>query len=46
MRQDKSFREDINNVISPLKCLGTGEVKNIIEVFHDYVGMELVCQEP
>lgn len=44
MRKDKSFREDINNVISPLKCLGTGEVKNIIEVFHDYVGMELIAK--
>lgn len=44
MRQDKAFRKDINNVISPLECLGTGEVKNIIEVFHDYVGMEHIAK--
>ena len=43
MRQDKNFREDINSVISPLKCLGTGEVKNIIEVFHDRVGIEVIA---
>ena len=44
MRQDKEFRKDINNVISPLKCLGTGEVKNIIEVLHDHVGIELIAR--
>jgi heterodisulfide reductase subunit B len=44
MRQDKTFREDINNVISPLKCLGTGEVKNIIEVLHDHVGIETIAK--
>lgn len=45
MRQDKAFREDINNVISPLKCLGTGEVKNIIEVLHDHVGIEFIAKK-
>lgn len=44
IRQDKAFREDINDVISPLKCLGTGEVKNIIEVLHDHVGIELIAR--
>lgn len=44
MRQDKEFRKEINNVISPLKCLGTGEVKNIIEVLHDQVGIELIAR--
>jgi heterodisulfide reductase subunit B2 len=44
IRQDKAFREDINNVIFPLKCLGTGEVKNIIEVLHDHVGIELIAR--
>ena len=45
MRQDKAFREDINKVISPLKCLGTGEVKNIIEVLHDHVGIEFIAKK-
>ena len=45
MRQDKAFREDINNVISPLRCLGTGEVKNIIEVLHDHVGIEFIAKK-
>jgi len=45
MRRDRAFREDINNVISPLKCLGTGEVKNIIEVLHDHVGIEFIAKK-
>jgi len=45
MRQDTTFREDINTIISPLKCLGTGEVRNIIEVFHDHVGVELIARK-
>jgi heterodisulfide reductase subunit B len=44
MRRDKIFREDVNDIISPLKCLGTGEVKNIIEVLHDYVGVEFIAK--
>jgi heterodisulfide reductase subunit B len=43
LRQDKTFREDINSVISPLKCLGTVEVKNIIEVLLDHVGIERIA---
>lgn len=45
IRQDKAFREDINNIILPLKCLGTGEVKNIIEVLHDHVGIEFIAKK-
>jgi heterodisulfide reductase subunit B len=36
---DKKLRDGINEIIFPLQCLGTCEIKNIIEVFHDYVGI-------
>jgi heterodisulfide reductase subunit B2 len=44
MRQDPELREEINKVIAPLKCLGTVEVKNIIEVLLDHVGVEKIAR--
>jgi heterodisulfide reductase subunit B len=44
LRRDKALRDEINETIYPLKCLGTTEVKNIIEVFHDYVGIERIAR--
>jgi heterodisulfide reductase subunit B2 len=44
LRVDKALRDEINETIYPLKCLGTTEVKNIIEVFHEYVGMERIAK--
>ncbi len=42
LRQDKALRDEVNEAISPLKCLGMVEVKNIIEVLHDNVGVERI----
>ncbi|MCX5817923.1 MAG: CoB--CoM heterodisulfide reductase iron-sulfur subunit B family protein [Proteobacteria bacterium] len=44
MLKDKELREEVNKLISPLQCLGTIEIKNIIEVFHDYVGIERIAR--
>jgi heterodisulfide reductase subunit B len=38
------LREKVNRIISPLKCLGTCEIKNIIEVFHDYAGINRIAK--
>jgi heterodisulfide reductase subunit B len=42
IREDKELREKINKALSPHKCLGMVEVKNIIEVLHDHVGLERI----
>lgn len=44
LRADKGLRDEINEAIYPLKCLGTTEVKNIIEVLHEYVGIERIAR--
>jgi len=44
IREDKDFREAINKAIFPLRCRGTVEVKNIIEVFHESVGIERIAR--
>ncbi len=44
LRTDKALRDEINRAIHPLKVLGTTEVKNIIEVFHEYVGLERIAK--
>lgn len=43
IRTDRLLREDINSAIAPLKCSGSIEVKNIIEVFVDYIGVERIA---
>jgi heterodisulfide reductase subunit B len=45
IRKDRDLREKINEVIHPLKCLGTVEVKNIIEVLQEYVGVEDIAKK-
>jgi len=42
--KDKELREEVNRLISPLQCLGTIEIKNIIEVLHGYVGIERIAR--
>jgi len=44
IRKDKVLREEINRVIGPHRCVGSIEVKNIIEIFHDHVGMERIAK--
>jgi heterodisulfide reductase subunit B2 len=45
LRADKGLRDKINGINDPLKCLGTIEVKNIIEVLHDHVGIERIAKQ-
>jgi heterodisulfide reductase subunit B2 len=45
LKKDRVLRDEINETIYPLKCLGTIEVKNIIEVLHDHVGIERVVKK-
>ncbi|MCX8022440.1 MAG: CoB--CoM heterodisulfide reductase iron-sulfur subunit B family protein [Syntrophorhabdaceae bacterium] len=45
LRIDRSLREEINGVISPLNCLGTVEVLNIIEIFKDFIGLERLTEK-
>ncbi len=44
IRKDATLRAEINNIISPLSCRGTIEVKNIIEVLRDHVGLEHIAK--
>jgi heterodisulfide reductase subunit B len=44
LRKDKALRDEINEAIHPLKCLGTTEVRNIIEVFHEHIGIERIAR--
>ncbi len=44
IRKDPALRENINGIIAPLTCRGTVEVKNIIEVLRDHVGLERIAQ--
>ncbi|HEY3277802.1 MAG TPA: CoB--CoM heterodisulfide reductase iron-sulfur subunit B family protein [Syntrophorhabdaceae bacterium] len=43
LRTDKTLRDEVNRAIAPLKCLGSAEVRNIMEVFHEYVGIERIA---
>ncbi len=44
IRKDSEFRDGINQVIAPLSCRGTVEVKNIIEILYDQVGLERIAK--
>jgi heterodisulfide reductase subunit B len=44
IREDSNIREAVNRSIHPMRCLGTVEVKNIIEVMHDHVGLERITR--
>ncbi len=41
--EDASTRLRVNDAISPLECRGNIEVKNIIEVFLEYIGIERIA---
>lgn len=45
VRSDDTFRDEINGVIAPLRCLGTSEVINILEVLHNIVGLEKITRD-
>jgi len=44
IRKDPVLRAEINNIITPLTYRGTIEVKNIIEVLRDHVGLERIAK--
>jgi heterodisulfide reductase subunit B2 len=44
IRKDPDLRREINEFIAPLHCTGTIEVKNIIEVLRDHVGLERIAK--
>jgi heterodisulfide reductase subunit B len=43
MAADTETRRMVNDVLSPLSCRGNIEVKNIIEVFLEYIGIERIA---
>jgi heterodisulfide reductase subunit B len=45
IREDKELLATMNETIYPLKCTGTVEVINIIEVLHDHVGVENIARQ-
>jgi heterodisulfide reductase subunit B len=44
IRKEPELRSRINELIAPLHCTGTIEVKNIIEVLRDHVGLERIAK--
>ncbi|HOW54243.1 MAG TPA: heterodisulfide reductase-related iron-sulfur binding cluster [Syntrophorhabdaceae bacterium] len=42
IQQDRETREMVNRAISPLVCTGSLEVRNVIEVFLEYIGTERI----
>lgn len=43
IREDNETRRMVNEAIAPLVCTGGIEVKNIIEVFREYIGIERIA---
>jgi heterodisulfide reductase subunit B len=44
VRVDSDLQNEVNNLISPLECTGSLEIKNIIEVLDDHVGVSAIAQ--
>jgi len=42
---DNDTREMVNRALAPLSCSGSVEVKNVIEVFLEYVGIERIAAQ-
>jgi heterodisulfide reductase subunit B2 len=45
IREDPELREMVNRAIHPRRCLGTIEVRNIIEVLRDYAGIGRISRQ-
>lgn len=43
LRVDSDLQNKVNNVISPLECTGSLEIKNIIEVLDEHVGISAIA---
>ncbi|MHB8111799.1 MAG: CoB--CoM heterodisulfide reductase iron-sulfur subunit B family protein [Syntrophorhabdaceae bacterium] len=41
---DRDIRDTVNQAIAPMSCRGSIEVKNLIEVFLKYVGIERIAE--
>ncbi len=45
VRNDISLQDRLNGIIAPLECTGSLEVKNIIEVLDDHVGLSVIAKK-
>jgi heterodisulfide reductase subunit B len=45
MRGDRALQAEVNAAIEPLRWTGSIDVKNIIEVFTDYVGLAHIARK-
>jgi heterodisulfide reductase subunit B len=45
IRNDMSLQDRLNSAIAPLECTGSLEVKNIIEVLDDHVGVSVIAKK-
>ncbi len=44
VRVDSELQNKVNSLISPLECTGSLEIKNIIEVLDDHVGVSVIAK--
>jgi heterodisulfide reductase subunit B len=44
IRADSQLQQRVNHFIAPLECTGSLEIKNIIEVFDDHVGISAIAR--
>jgi heterodisulfide reductase subunit B2 len=44
LRADSELQNRVNNAISPLECTGSLEIKNIIEVLDEHVGISAIAK--
>jgi len=44
IRDDFALQDRVNSALAPLECTGSVEVKNIIEVLDDHVGVSLIAK--
>ncbi len=43
IQENRHIRETVNKAITPLVCTGSIEVKNVMEVFLEYIGVERIA---
>ncbi len=43
IRNDAALQDEVNGAIAPLQCTGSLEVKNIVEVLDDHVGVSAIA---
>jgi heterodisulfide reductase subunit B2 len=44
IRQDSGIRQRVNHFIGPLECTGSLEVKNIVEVLDEHIGVSAIAK--